>query len=138
MQRTFYYFGFLFILGGVSYCLLELLWRGYTDITMGIAGGVSLCLLSLIQKHLKQLKFFYRCILGGLSITIIELIFGVVFNLYLNRAVWDYSLMPFNLLGQICLSYTALWCLLSAPMLIATELIMKKVRRNNPVSPQNL
>ena len=127
MRNTIYYYGFLFILGGFGYCFLELLWRGYTDFSMGVAGGISFCILALIQKHFKPLKFIYRCILGGLSISTVELLFGVVFNLYLNRAVWDYSQMPFNIMGQVCLSFTVMWCFLSAPMLIIADLLREKL-----------
>ncbi len=133
MQKHFYYYGFLFTFGGMGYCLIELLWRGFTDITMAFAGGISFCLLALIQQHLKSLKFIYRCILGGLAISTVEFIFGIVFNLYLNRAVWDYSLMPLNLMGQVCVSYTVLWCILSAPMLIAAGLLREKLNRHKSI-----
>ncbi len=134
MRNTIYYYGFLFVWGGFGYCFLELLWRSYTDFSMGIAGGISFCLLALIQKHFKSLKFIYRCILGGLSITAVELLFGVIFNLYLKRAVWDYSQMPFNILGQVCLAFTVMWCVLSAPMLIIADILRQKFNRRESVS----
>lgn len=31
----------LFLVFGVIYCIIELLWRGYTDVTMGIVGGLA-------------------------------------------------------------------------------------------------
>ncbi len=130
MQRNFKFFALIFCIGAVGYCLIELLWRGYTHPSMGLAGGLSFCLIAVIQKNLKQLKIIYRCIVSGLGITLVELIFGGVFNLWLGRAVWDYSLMPFNFLGQICLTYTVLWCVLSAPMLIATDIIRAKLNVN--------
>ena len=104
MHKKYIYYGWLFVIGGVGYCLIELLWRGYTDPTMAFAGGIAFCLLAIIQKNMKPFRFFYRCIAGGLTITTVEFVFGAVFNLWLKRAVWDYSLMPLNLLGQICLT----------------------------------
>ena len=126
MTQKFKFILIIFSIGSVGYCLLELLWRGYTHPSMGLAGGLSFCLMALIQKHLKPLKFVYRCIASGLVITAIELIFGGVFNMWLKLSVWDYSLMPFNFKGQICLTYTVLWCFLSAPMLILTDILREK------------
>ena len=116
----------IFCIGAVGYCFIELLWRGHTLPSMGLAGGLSFCLIAIIQRQLKPLNFIYRCIASGLVITAIELIFGGVFNLWLHIGVWDYSLMPFNLLGQICLTYMVLWCGLSAPMLILTDILREK------------
>ena len=125
LQKSKFYI-LLFSVGAVGYCLIELLWRGRTHPSMGLAGGLAFCLMAIIQKELKPLNFIYRCIASGLSITAIELIFGGVFNLWLHKGVWDYSLMPFNLLGQICLTYTVLWCGLSSPMLIFTDILREK------------
>ena len=130
MHLKFKFYLFLFCIGAVGYCLIELLWRGYTHPSMGVAGGLSFCLIAVIQKRLKPLKFTYRCIASGLCITAVELVFGGVFNLWLRLEVWDYSLMPLNLFGQVCLLYTVLWCLLSAPMLIASDLLRQKFLYN--------
>ena len=127
MRKLFYYYSFLFVLGGVGYCCLELIWRGFTDITMGFAGGISFCLIALIQKHLKPLNFIYRCILSGLSISAVELIFGLVFNLKLQMKIWDYSIMPFNILGQVCPQFLGIWCLISGVALLLSKLIEKEL-----------
>lgn len=123
MHLKFKFYLFLFCIGAVGYCLIELLWRGYTHPSMGVAGGLSFCLIAVIQNRLKPLRFIYRCIASGLCITAVELVFGGVFNLWLRLEVWDYSLMPLNLFGQVCLLYTVLWCFLAAPMLIISDLL---------------
>ena len=38
---------------------------------------------------------------------------GLVLNICLGMAVWDYSTLPGNLWGQICLPFSALWALLA-------------------------
>lgn len=126
MLKKIRFYGLLFGIGGVGYCFIELLWRGFTDISMAFAGGTALCLLAVIQKVLKPVRFLYRCVLGGLTITAVEMAFGTVFNLWLNRNVWDYSQMPLNILGQVCLLYTVLWCFLSVPMLMLTDILRQK------------
>lgn len=37
--------------------------------------------------------------------------------------VWDYSNMPFNLLGQICLPFTVIWFFLSAVAVVLDDWI---------------
>lgn len=46
-------------------------------------------------------------------ITVIEFIIGIVFNIILKENVWDYSNMPLNIMGQICVPFSAIWFLLS-------------------------
>ena len=41
---------FIFIAGALGYCLLEILWRGYTHPSMGIAGGLCLIGIYYISK----------------------------------------------------------------------------------------
>lgn len=83
-----------------------------------IAGGLSFTLFSLISEKLKGIPFLYKCILGSLAVTSIELVFGLVFNIALGFKVWDYSDIPLNLFGQICLLFSVLWgflCILAVP-----------------------
>lgn len=46
---------------------------------------------------------------------------GLVLNICLGMAVWDYSTLPGNLWGQICPQFWALWCLLSLPMIVILD-----------------
>ena len=103
----------LFGIGAFSYGLIEILWRGYTHWSMLIAGGICIVLFSGIGKSMKNRPLLYRCILGGIAVTSVEFVFGVIFNLILKKNIWDYSKLPLNLGGQVCLLYTVLWCFLS-------------------------
>ncbi len=106
----------VFLVGASGYGAIEILWRGYTHWTMLIAGGVCLLLLYKIFLYLKGSTLITKCLLGGLIITTIELIAGAVVNLELGMNVWDYSKMPFNLYGQVCLLYSIFWVLLCLPV----------------------
>lgn len=107
---------FLFFAGGAIYPTLEIAWRGRTHISMAVAGGMCLCLIDKICNHqLKRRSLWTRCSAGALIITGVEFLIGAVTNLILKLNVWDYSLLPFNILGQICLPFTALWAFLSLP-----------------------
>ncbi len=131
MLKNIYYYSLLFGIGAFGYGLIELLWRGYTHPTMSLAGGISICAISIIQRKLKPLKFVYRCIASGLFITAVELVFGVIFNLLLNMQIWDYSTLYLNFLGQISFLFFIIWCILSAPILILTELVRDFVYKND-------
>ena len=104
MASVLKYF-FLFSFGGIVYVLIEMLWRGYSHWSMFILGGICFVLL------------------GTFVITLMEFIFGCIFNLLLNLNVWDYYDLPFNIMGQICLPYMFLWFLLSPVCIIVDDYI---------------
>ena len=60
-------------------------------------------------------------------ITAVELLTGIFFNLILNWKMWDYSLLPFNILGQICLPFSLIWIILSFPAIKINEMLAKKI-----------
>ena len=102
--------GKIFATGAAGYFLLETLWRGYSHWSMAAAGGISLLLLIKTVKKLKNAPHYFKALVGGGIITAVELIFGIVFNLFLGMSVWNYSSVPGNILGQICPVYSILWC----------------------------
>lgn len=103
----------IFSIGAVGYMLIELLWRGKTHWSMGIAGGICFAFFGKIWGKIKNLPKIYVPIVGATIITCVELIFGIIFNILLKKRVWDYSHLPFNFLGQISLLFTTLWGFLS-------------------------
>ena len=103
---------FLFV-GGISYGLLELFWRGRTHWTMLLLGGVCFLCIGAIRR--KGFSLPLRSLLCALIVTALEFLTGCVVNLRLHWAVWDYSANHFQLLGQVCALYSFLWLLLSLP-----------------------
>jgi uncharacterized membrane protein len=41
--------------------------------------------------------------------------------------MWDYSTLPFNILGQICLPFSLIWIVLSFPAIKIDEILTKKI-----------
>lgn len=107
----------VYVVGSVGYTLLELLWRGYTSWTMTATGGVCLQLLYRLHYKMHRLSVWKQCLVGGGLITLVELVAGGLFNKLLKMKVWDYSHLPCNFKGQICLLYSVLWCLLCLPVM---------------------
>lgn len=116
-----------FAVGGVGYGTLEMLWRGRTHWTMIIAGGICFVIFSKIAKKYKKRNIMFKSLLCALSVTAVEFVFGLVFNIILGMDVWDYSGLPLNFLGQICLLYTALWMILATAFLPLADVMNKKL-----------
>ena len=108
MERHLRYAGQELILGltgGLGYYCIELAWRGWSHPSMVAVGG--LCFWGM--GRLPDRPLWQRALLGAGLITGVEFLSGCVLNLWLRWAVWDYSRLPGNLLGQICLPFTLLW-----------------------------
>ena len=105
----------LYTIGSLGYCLLELSWRGYTHWSMAVTGGICFFLLYQIDTHFSRRPLLWRCFAGALAVTAVEFAVGCVVNLALGWGVWDYSRMPMQLWGQICLPFFLLWFLLCIP-----------------------
>lgn len=106
----------VFCLGGISYGLLELLWRGRTHWTMIVLGGVCLLFIYHTEEKYTEAPLVKRCIADALMITLSELSVGAVVNMLFGLGVWDYSNQPLNLFGQVCALYSGLWFLLCLPV----------------------
>ena len=126
MARTFEYM-FVFALGATVYSGLEILFRGFTHWTMFFAGGLSFVILYHIFTGSRSFPLWKGCLIGALVITGIEFLFGCVFNLALGWNVWDYSHYPLHFMGQVCLLYTLLWFVLSAPILWLSRGLKRKL-----------
>lgn len=118
----------LFLTGALGYGFLEIVWRGYTHPSMLIAGGVCLMLIKQISEYYNELSLFKKGLLSSAAITAVELIIGVIVNIKLKLNVWDYSNLPFSIIGQISLLYSFLWFLLSCIMIKILD-FRKKTKR---------
>lgn len=119
------YFG-LFSFGGLVYGILEIAWKGSTHISMFIAGGICFLLIDLIDEaRLFAGSVILQAPLGAVCITAVELVSGVVVNRLMNLGVWDYSGLPLNLWGQICLPFSAIWLALSIPAILVSRLLRR-------------
>lgn len=104
----------LFLIGGFIYVAIELGFRGHSHWTMFLLGGLCFILIGGLNNYIPwEMSIIKQGIIGALIITSLEFIFGLVLNLYLNLGIWDYSNMPFNILGQICLPFSIAWFFLS-------------------------
>lgn len=98
-----------FMLGGNVYCGIELIYRARTHYSMFFCSGFAIIILLFVYLNSKSISPLIFAFIAMITITGLEFIFGVIFNLWLNMNVWDYSNTPFNFLGQICLPFSLIW-----------------------------
>ena len=111
--------------GGLLYYGLEMLYRGHSHYSMFLCGGIIFYCISLLnRKYESSLHTVTRMILSTFIILFFELFFGSIFNLHLHMDVWNYSTLPYNYKGQICLQFAILWFFLAFPILF----LEKKIR----------
>lgn len=114
----------LFIIGGFLYCGVELLWRGYTHWSMLGIGGLAFIACGVINEHLKwETPLYQQCAIATFITLIIEFLSGCIINLWLGLNVWDYSDLPYSLLGQINLFYAIGWYFLVSIAIILDDLL---------------
>ena len=52
----------------------------------------------------------------------LEFLFGLLVNRVLHLHVWDYSALPLNIMGQICLPFSLIWFVLTIPAIALCKL----------------
>lgn len=106
--------GVLAVCGGGAYFVTELLWRGRSHWTMAVLGGVCFVLIGRLNERFRgAMPLLWQGAAGAAIVTALELAAGVVLNLWLKLDIWDYTGLPLNLWGQICLPFSLLWVPLS-------------------------
>ena len=115
----------MFSVGFAVYPVIELLYRGTTHGSMALAGGLSMLLLGRVCAL--RMPAILRATLSCAGITFIEWVFGVVVNLYLQLGVWDYSALPYQFMGQVCLRYALAWFGLSLPLTVLLRAVKRRV-----------
>lgn len=100
----------LMIAFGTLYCLIELIYRQHTHWAMFVVGGLCGVACGLINEIIPwETPLWIQGVLGAGIITLVEFFSGCVFNIWLGWNIWDYSALPFNALGQVCLPFVLIW-----------------------------
>ena len=118
----------LFPIGGATYFCIEILWRGYSHWTMFLLGGLCFVCVGALNNYLPwKMNFETQATIGGIIITVLEFIVGLVVNVWLKWGVWNYSTLPLNIMGQICLPFTLIWIVLSAAIIVVDDWVRYKI-----------
>lgn len=118
----------LFLIGGAAYFAIETAFRGHSYASMFVLGGLCFVLCGLMNEwYAWDTPLWKQQMICAGVITALEFVFGVVLNLYLGLRLWDYSAMPFHLLGQICLPFTIAWFFLSLAAIVLDDYLRFKL-----------
>ena len=125
----------IMLIMGIAYMSIEVSfsavtrfqWRlvGSSSIWMMLVGGLlGLTLGSFNEsKEGSSIPYKIRVVGGMLAITAIEFVSGGILNLWLKFNIWDYSAAPLNLLGQIDITHSICWLLLTPFVFWADDIL---------------
>ncbi len=100
----------LFITGFCLYITIEVLYRGYSYPLMGLCGGLAFILIDKINDRISwDIDILIQGLIGSAIITLFELIIGEISLRGYLPMMWDYSNMPLNYKGIICLPFSLIW-----------------------------
>ena len=74
-----------------------------------------------------KISFISQMVLSSVIITVLELITGFIVNIWLKMDIWDYSHLPYNFKGQICLLYSVFWFLVSSVAIVLDDFLRYKL-----------
>ena len=117
----------LFLIGGILYYLIEILYDGSSHFSMAIVGGLSFIIGGLLNEKLPRLSIKKQALIITFVILVLEYLSGYIVNIKLGLNVWDYSNMPFNLHGQICLYFGLIWYFVFSPLIIWFDDVLRYV-----------
>lgn len=117
----------LFSIGGAIYLMIEVIWRYLmnrpdTHWTMFIVGGLAFLIIGSINEYFTwEIPIWLQSIIGTIAVTVLEFISGCVLNIWLGLNIWDYSNVPLNLFGQICVTFMGAWIILVTIAIIVDD-----------------
>ena len=104
----------LFLMGGMIYFAIEIAFKGDSHVSMFIVGGMAFLLIGGINNYFdRDMPLAWQMLCSAVIITFLELISGLIVNVWLELGVWDYSNIPLNFMGQICPRFFLIWYFLS-------------------------
>ena len=100
------------LIAGCIYLLIELVWRGRTHWTMLPLAAVIFVCAGILDERENPPPFWAQVAIGTIIATALEFVAGLILNVWIGLGVWDYSNLPWNVLGQICPQFTLAWAIL--------------------------
>ena len=80
---------------------------------MFVVGGLCFLLIGNLNTLLPDMPLVMQAVVGAVMVSAVELLSGLLINVYLGLQVWDYSSLPFSFMGQICVGYFFLWIIVA-------------------------
>ena len=124
----------MFFVGYFCYMGIEVMFRGYTYILMGITGGIAFILIDKINDIFSfEMDILLQSVIGSAIVTFLELIIGRTLQMLNLPPMWDYSDLPLNYNGVICLPFSCLWVILVFFVIILADAINYYLFHEDPI-----
>ena len=105
-----------------------MMFRGNTHWTMLIVGGLCFVLIGAINEVFSyEFALTSQMLLSAIIITAMEFVSGTVINDWFKLGVWNYSDMPYNVNGQVCLVFFCAWFFLSLVGIVLDDYMRYKL-----------
>ena len=91
--------------------------------------AILICTNSMIKHP------FFVFMVGALTATIVEFLVGVFYFHVFGLRIWNYSNMPYNVNGHICLLFTFFWGFLS---LLLVYVVHPKIKQYTSLIPTKM
>ena len=96
-------------------------------------GAIDFILIGMINNYISwHMDLFLQGCIGSLIVTCSEFIFGTLDKMYLHLNMWDYSELPFNYNGVICLYFSIVWIFMSIIALLLDDAIRYYIFKEEP------
>ena len=116
---------FLWAVGGSIYYGFELLFRGFSHWSMFVLGVICFVFFAVQGRMvLWQDPLWLQLARCMVFVTSMEFITGIIVNKWLLLNVWDYSRLPLQLFGQICVPFIIIFSGLAAVGIILSGYLM--------------
>lgn len=105
----------LFAVGYCVYIAIEVTYRGFSYPLMGLCGGLALMIMDKINDYISwDVDIIIQGSIGSIIITFFELIIGEIsLRTELLPIMWNYSNVPLNFDGVVCVPFSLIWVGLS-------------------------
>ena len=115
----------LFSVGAAAYMALEACFRGFTFPLMGVCGGLCIVILDKINDFISwRVDLAIQALIGSSLITFMELVIGKIMKYTdLLPMMWDYSDLPLNYDGIICVPFSVIWLFLGVVAIFLADCI---------------
>lgn len=108
MKNNIFKYLYLMWFGGSAYVTIEVFFRSRSHWSMFVLAAISFVFVGLLNEK-TEISIVHQVIIGTIVLTLFEFITGCIVNIYFGLNIWDYSNLPFNILGQICPQFCLLW-----------------------------
>lgn len=117
-------YAILFYVGFTTYVAIEVMFRGYSTILMGITGAICFLFFDKINEWIPwNMDLSIQGIIGGIFVTLMELIIGLGLQILNLPPMWNYSNMWMNYKGIMCPLFSCIWCVFSIIGIILADSI---------------